>query len=182
MELKKLIRSNRVWIITIFFLVILSMALLFRSLFFLLPKERYSYWYGGYWQLAKKMEKISTPGILIDDPVGVSYIEFLFYQQYPPEKYQEERPKIDFKNYYHLKNWQNEFHWDQINVRAIDWKEDVYTSQLIVASPIAISESQAKEHFLSRVFAIIGPDGKEILNAYLTNPELKRLENLKNKK
>lgn len=151
----------------------LSLGFLYRSLYILLPNERFLAWKYGYEKLYSEINKGEYSKILIDDPIGTSYAQILFFGRFDPLKLQKER-KIDLTNYYQLTSWEKQQFWDRYEIRSIYWKGDVYQKQLIVATPIAISENQAKEHFFSKAFAIIGPDGKTIFNGYLTNPDLKR--------
>jgi hypothetical protein len=48
-----------------------------------------------------------------------------------------------------------------------------------VATPLAVSADQAKEHFFTKAFAILGLDEKVIFNGYQTNPDLKREDDRK---
>lgn len=175
--LKIMTKINRIIFLAVGSLFFLgSLGLLWRSLFILLPNERFYTWKYGYAELVYQINKVNAPKVLLDDPVGVSYSEMLFFQNYNPALLQKER-KIDLGKYYQLTNWEGETNWDKYEVRSISWIKDVYEEKLIVATPLAISDSQAKEHFLTKNFAIIGPDNKVILNGYLTNPEIKRLDN-----
>ncbi len=167
-------RQKMAFFILGFIVILASLADLSRNAFVLLPQERFNDWSYGYSSLAEKLPGGSYGKVLIDDPIGTSYIEVLFFLRYPPAKFQEEQLPVDLKNYYQIQNWPGTFAWDKFAVRTIIWRKDIYADQLIVAKPLAISESQAKEHFLTKAFAIIGPDGKIIFNGYLTHPDLKR--------
>jgi len=175
--LEKLFCSRKILKITIplfSLLLIFSLIFLSRSIFTLLFYEKYLDWNFGYSQLVEKINQFSDFKVLFDDPVGDNYPEFLFFLRYPPIKFQQEQNLIDLKKYYQISEWKNTFNFGRIEVRAINWKKDIYEKKLIIASPIAISEGQAKEHFLTKTFAIIAPDGKIVFNGYITNPELKR--------
>jgi len=162
-------------------ILIVSIGLLWRSLFVLLPNERFSAWKYGYEELAQKINKGSSPKILIDDTIGTSYTEILFFNKFDPSKLQRER-KIDLTKYYQLTEWEGKQSFGNYQARPLFWKNDVFEEQLIIAAPLAVSENQAKEHFFTKAFDIIGPDGKIIFNAYLTNPQLKRLDDEKRSK
>lgn len=161
----------------LFLVLILSLAVLYRNVFILLPNERYSSWSFGYKQIAENLKSNSYPKILLNDEVGPSYIELLFFLEYPPKEYQKERQKIDLNNYYRLAEWNREVTWGKYSIRKIEFRKDIYVKQLIVAKPIDLSDNQAGEHFLSKAFAIIAPDGSTAFNGYLTNPELKTKDN-----
>lgn len=154
-------------------IVVISFLQLCRGLFWLLPYEKYLDWNYGYSALVENINKFPDLEVLFNDTVGDNYPEFLFFQRYPPAVFQKEQNKINLAKYYEESGWISTFHFGRIKVMPLIWKRDVYTKQLIVATPLAISEDQAEEHFLSKAFAIIGPDGKEVFNGYLTNPELK---------
>lgn len=161
----------------LFLVLILSLAVLYRNVFILLPNERYSSWSFGYKQIAENLKLNSYPKILLNDEVGPSYVELLFFLEYPPKEYQMERQKIDLNNYYRLAEWNREVTWGKYSIRKIEFRKDIYVKQLIVAKPIDLSDNQAGEHFLSKAFAIIAPDGSTAFNGYLTNPELKTKDN-----
>lgn len=169
-----LIKNKYLYVFIFLFITLLSLISFYRSNFILLPQERFSAWSFGYYLLAEKIRQYPKQKILIDDPVGISYIELLFFQKYDPRDLQKERRLLNLKDYYYLEEWSKESSWSRYSVRPLNWKQDVYFEQMIIATPIAISENQAKEHFFSKAFAIIGPDGKTIFNGYLTNPDLKR--------
>lgn len=165
--------GKKLVLIPLIIILLISLANLWRNIFVLLPNERFNNWNFGYSKLGNIFLKENYPKILLDNPLGVSYIEVLFFTRYSPLKYQKESPLFDLKEYYQTGNWLNTFSWDKFEVRGIIWRKDIYENKLIVATPIGISEDQAKEHFLTKVFVIIGPDNKAIFNGYLTNPELK---------
>lgn len=169
--------SRKAKIAICFLLFIFSMGCLYRSVFILFPNERFSSWSFGYSQAAKFIQSNSYPRVLFNDPIGVTYIELLFFLKYPPSAFQSEQDKINLADYYDIKEWKRSIKWGKFSVRPISWREDVYLPQLIIAKPIDLSDNQAGEHFLSKAFAIIGPDGKVVFNGYLTNPELKIQDN-----
>jgi hypothetical protein len=76
-------------------------------------------------------------------------------------------------DYYRDAKWINTSSWSNIQIRPLFWKDDIYTYQMIISSPLGISEGQAKEHYLTKSFDIIGPGGEIIFNGYITNPLLK---------
>jgi hypothetical protein len=96
----------------------------------------------------------------------------LFFLKYPPKQYQEQQ-KFSLKDYYQLGQWNREISWANIEVRKIDFQKDIFVNQLIVAKPIDLSDSQAKEHFLTTAFVIMVLDNEILFNGYLTNPEIK---------
>lgn len=158
--------------------LIISLCFLWRSFFVLLPNERFMAWKYGYKELTRKINKESYPKILVDDTIGTSYTEILFFNKFDPSQLQRER-KIDLTKYYQLTKWEGKQSFGNYQARPLFWKNDVFEEQLIIAAPLAVSEDQAKEHFFTKAFDIIGPDSKIIFSAYLTNPQLKRLDDEK---
>jgi len=169
----KLSFLKTLFILGIFFFSLLS---LYRNAVVLLPRERFNNWSFGYEEMAEKIK--THPKVLINDELGVSYIELLFFLKYPPEEYQGQQ-KINLKDYYQLGQWNREIFWADISIRKIDFQKDVFVEQLIVAKPIDLSDSQAKEHFLAKSFVIMGLDDKILYNGYLTNPEQKKQDDFK---
>lgn len=157
-------------------ILVYSLLVFWRLAFVIMPNERFKEWNYGYSEMADKIMDGNYQKILINDPRGVSYSELLFYMKYPPGKFQSQKG-VNLGDYYNQGNWDPAVSWDNIEVRGINWEKDVFVPQLIVAAPLAVSEGQAKEHFFSRVFAIIGPSGETVFNGYLTNPEAKIKDN-----
>ena len=158
-----------------FFLLILFFSLisLYRNLFVLFPRERFDYWNYGFSQVIERIKTTTAPKILINDPKGISYIELLFFLKYPPLDYQIQTIKNRPQNYYRDGKWINTFSWSNIQVRSLNWENDIYTYQMIITSPLGISKVQANEHYLDNTFDIIGPDKAVVFSGYLTNPMLK---------
>jgi len=172
------LKSAWLKILVVFLTIGISFFSLYRNSFILLPKERFSAWSYGYKLLADQLLKKGEP-VLIDDPLGSSYIELLFFEQYPPAFLHQERPKVDLSRYYDLGEWERQVSWRNFEVRGIFWEKDVYENKLIVATPLAVSADQVKEHFFTKAFAILGSDGRAIFNGYQTNPGLKREDDRK---
>jgi len=173
-KIYELFLSKKVFYIIFISLFFLSLSLLVRNLFFILPNEKYLEWNYGYKQLVEEMQKFPNTKFLFNDVIGDNYAEILFFMKYPPEKFQKEQNKIDLSRYYEEGDWKNTFKFGNIEVRPILWKTDVFQKQIIIADPLAISEDQAKEHFFQKMFTINAPNGKTVFNGYLTNPDIKK--------
>lgn len=165
-----LIKVRFLTVIVSAILLIMSLVTFYRSAFILFPKERFSEWTYGFFQIADKINKGNFDTVLINDPQSNTYIELLFFLKYPPEKYQVQGSPINLSNYYFLSDWKGPISWDKYSVKPIYWREDIYKKQLIIAKPLDLSEEQAKEHFLTLDFVIIAPDGSIQYNGYLTDP------------
>lgn len=179
-KIASVFRNRKLKIVIFLSLFVFSMGSLYRSGFVLLPKERFTNWSFGYSQIAKALEEKSYDKVLVNDEVGVSYIELLFFLHYPASAFQKEQSRINLADYYNIKEWSRTVSWGKFSIRPIIWREDIYTPQLIIAKPVDLSEGQAKEHFLVKSFVIMGLDGKPLFNGYLTNPE-KKIEDDKRK-
>lgn len=153
-------------------LIFFSLLMLWRSYFIFLPQERYQSWNGGFQELSQFIEKNSKKHFVVDNSRTVSYIELLYFLKYSPEKYLQEN-KMFGKNYYQDISFNGDRLISNIEVRPIKWKEDVCKDQILVGDGLSISEDQAKEHFLNKVFEIKDVYRQIILQAYETNPKLK---------
>ena len=51
-------------------------------------------------------------------------------------------------NYYQLTQFNSNYKIDNVEIRSIVWREDIYKNQILVGSPITISNQQAQEHKL----------------------------------
>jgi 4-amino-4-deoxy-L-arabinose transferase-like glycosyltransferase len=173
MEKIYLVISNKraaVLLISVFFL--LSIACLARSIFFLLPEERYFEWNYGYEKLMGRLKEFPGAKVLIDDPVGVSYIQMLFFNQYPPVKVQKEF-NFNLDGYYQMGDWGNQSKVGDFEARPLVWGKDNLEKDILVARVVGISPAQIKIHSLTELFAIIGPDQKIIFNAFITKRGIK---------
>lgn len=156
--------------------ITVSLLAFWRSAFIIMRYERFAEWNYGYAKMTENLLEKNYSHLLINDPLGVSYSELLFYMKYPPRKLQSQSI-VDLEDYYNLGKWDPAVSWDNVEVRGINWEKDIFIPQLIVATPLAISESQAEEHFFSNAFVIIGPRNETVFNGYLTNPEAKIKDN-----
>jgi len=172
--------KNRIIIISGALLVLLfSLISLYRSNFVLLPNERFLIWKYGFNELAANLAKYKNEKILIDDPKGNAYIELLFFLKYDPKDYQKTISPQIISEYYRNIDYDRTSSFGNIQIRTIIWKKDIYENQMIVGGPIAISEDQAREHFLAKIFTVNDPEGKAIFNGFRTNPELKIEDDLR---
>jgi 4-amino-4-deoxy-L-arabinose transferase-like glycosyltransferase len=165
--------GQKIAILSVSFVFLLSLAWLGRSLLILLPNERYLEWNYGYEKLAEKLKEFPEAKVLVDDPVGVSYILWLFFNQYPPAKMQAEL-NLDLSKYYRLGEWKNQSKVGDFEARPLAWGKDNLEKDILVARVVGISPAQIKIHSLTELFAIIGPDQKVIFNAFITKKGIQR--------
>ena len=154
-------------ILVLVLIALLSFGQLYRSLFILLPNERYSDWLYGYNELFSFLIKSGLPAIVdADKPV---YILYLYYQKIDP-LYVQSLSKISPSNYYSQTEWADYYHDNNITFKRLDWKTDIYKRQLIAGNSLLVSTAQAKEHFLKPAFIARLLSGEPLLFAYQTDP------------
>ena len=76
------------------------------------------------------------------------------------------------KNYYTKVDFSDNYKFANIETRNINWP-DIYKEQVLVGDELAISVSQAREHFLTKVFEIRDPIDRIIFQGFKTNPKAK---------
>lgn len=155
-------------------LLIVSLVLLWRSYFVLLPTERANYWGYGIDKLSEIIAEEKEEHFLIDKSrMKPIYINLAFYLKYPPEKFQTETDRGIKDKYYANTDYYDERNFSNIEIRTIDWSEDIYKNQILVGDSLSISENQAREHKLTKVFDIKDPLNETIFVGYKTNPDVK---------
>ncbi|MEJ2347668.1 MAG: hypothetical protein P8Y17_00505 [Patescibacteria group bacterium] len=144
-----------------------SLLMLFTSYFFLFPRERASGWNYGYDQIADYIRERPEEKFLLDDTRNPrAYILLLYRLKYDPETYQKELDPFYRDNYYSAPPPATYYHFSNIEVRAIDWKEDPRRKLTIIGDPLSISEQQAEEHNLVKVAEIKDPLMNVIFEIY----------------
>jgi 4-amino-4-deoxy-L-arabinose transferase-like glycosyltransferase len=155
-------------------LLVLSVLLLWRSYFVLLPYERASVWGYGYEQLAQEIQVRSGEHFILDQSRAKPHYSYLlFYLKYPPQTYHMETDSVINDNYYYIINFNQYRKFANIETRDIFWEEDVYSDLVLVGDELAISPDQASEHHLEKIFEIKLPDGRPVFAGYKTNPRVK---------
>lgn len=168
-EIFKLLKFKKFLFIFVLFFGI-SLIMIWRSYFILLPAERAIAWNYGFKQLSQFISQNPDSKFLIDQSRGKpSYIELAFFLKTNPKLLQDNNLKIR-EDYYNLNQFNPEYKFENIEIKTIDWSKDIYTKQILVGDELAISESQAKEHFLTKVFQISDPRGYPIFLGFSTNP------------
>jgi len=172
-------KYNKKGVSVVFFgLLVLFLISLWRSYFVLLPGERGEYWTHGYKDLANEIYKRPNTKFIVDQTrQKPSYIELLFFLQYPPERLHNEVGSHIAENYYKDTQFEQGYKLSNFVTRSIVWEMDVYKQQILVGDDLAISESQAREHFLNKVFEVRSEMGEIIFVGYETNPAKKCRQN-----
>ena|SRR3989344_2462886 len=172
--LQKITSLHKISYILVAFLVFLSLASLYRSMAVLLPNERATIWGYGFEQLAKEISKNPNEKFIIDGSrIKPAYAELAFYLKTPPQEIQKSVDPSIKDNYYFMTRWESFYQIANFETKIIDWKADVYQEQILVGDDLAISDTQAKEHFLTKLFEIKDPIGQVVFKGYRTNPRLK---------
>ena len=144
-----------------------------------LPKERAKDWGYGFSQLAKIIKDNPKERFLIDQArIKPAYIELAFFLKYPPKKLQMVVDQSIKDNYYSDIVFKSEYNFGNIEIRNINWEEDIYKDQILVGDELSISSAQAEEHYLSKIFEIRDPIGTLVFQGFRTNPKAKCLHTL----
>ena len=157
-------------------LSLISFIFLWRSYFVLLPFERAKVWGYGFDKLTQEI--VNNPKItyVIDqERIKPFYIEFAFFSKLSPEKLQNSVGGKIKENYYTNIVFNSSYKFQNIETRGIEWEKDIYKEQILVGDELTISESQAKEHFLTKVFEIRDPANEIVFIGYKTDPTTKCL-------
>lgn len=170
-------RWKKVAIVSLVLANLASLIFLWRSYFVLVPHERAKIWGYGFSQLAEEIKGRQNDLFLIDQArIKPAYIELAFFLKYPPEKLQNSVDKDIQQEYYSNVEFSDAYKFANIETRNIEWEKDIYKKQILVGDEYSISDGQAKEHFLSKIFEIKDPTGEIVFVGFATNPEKKCLE------
>jgi hypothetical protein len=157
-----------------FILIGLSLIQLYSSYFVLLPRIRAVEFGYGYSELANITKLNSQAHFVVDSSRGQPpHIFLLFYTHADPSLIQHSFRGQLLNNYYDQTSFSREYKFANIETRPINWLADDYVDQILVGDALAISDSQAQEHFLTRVFVITDPLGQVIFRGFKTNPQIK---------
>jgi hypothetical protein len=168
--------SKKVWVPLFSLLTFFSLLLLWRSYIVFLPQERAKIWGYGFKQLTNYMILKPDVNFIVDQArIKPSYIQHAFFLRYPPEEFQK-RVSGDIKDdYYSVSDFNSHYKFANLETRSIDWPNDVYEDLVLVGDEFAISEGQAKEHSLTKVYEIRDPIDQIVFQGYRTNPTQKCL-------
>lgn len=159
----------------------ISIILLWRSYFVLLSSERSVNWNYGFKEIARIIKENPHENYLIEQIHGKPiYIEVAFFLKTNPETIQNSVDPEIKHNYYVNNIFNPDYKFERIETRKLDWENDIYKPQIIIGDEFIVSESQAKEHFLTEVFTIKDPRGYPLLKGFKTNPQ-KKCESINNK-
>jgi hypothetical protein len=174
-KMLNIIKKNSLKLIVSLVIIIFSLNSLISSYFVIFRIERAKYWAYGYKELSGKIATMHDKNFVIDTERTLpSYILFAFYNKYDPNKLQTTHDTKILNNYYNEINFNQPSRLDpNINLRPINWGEDIYQKQVLVGDLLAISVEQIKEHKLGILFEIKDLQGEILFRGYLTNPNEK---------
>lgn len=172
--------GQKIYIILSAVLIFVSGVNLYRSYFILLPVERAVDWDYGNEQLANEIMKNPEMNFVIDQSrKKPTYEHLLFFMKYSPSKFQEEMD-FDVAKYYKDTSFDESINFSNVELRGINWQEDIYEDKILVGDDLAISDEQVEEHFLNKQYEIVAPNGEIVWVGYSTNPDEKCLADSKN--
>lgn len=151
-----------------------SLILLWRSYFVLLPAERALSWSYGYKELSRRI--LENPGVnyVIDQSKGKpSYIELAFFLKTDPKLIHLQANPGLIRDYYNNTKFTSEKIIGNAQNRKMIWEEDIYKKQILVGDELMVSDSQAREHFLTEEFRINDLRGYPVFKGFMTNPDKK---------
>jgi 4-amino-4-deoxy-L-arabinose transferase-like glycosyltransferase len=160
----------------VFSLLIISLVLLYRSYFILLPQERAPVWGYGFVKLTEYIKDHPNYQYVIDQsernrPQDLAYIQLAFYLKIPPQKIQASQNQSIIKNYYSNTNFNFIHKFGNIETTPIEWGESVWRDVVFVGDDVSISDTEVKLHNLTLLFEIKDPNNIIIFRGYKTNPK-----------
>jgi len=172
--LEKVLSSFKFWPVILAVMISFSLITLYRSGAVLFPNERAAVWGYGFSQLASEIQKRPNEKFVIDTSrMKPAYIELAFYLKVSPQEVQNSVDQNIKNNYYHNTKWDSHYELRNFETRQLNFEKDVYKPQILVGDELSISDSQAAEHFLEKVFEIKDPLGQVIFKGYRSNPKKK---------
>ncbi|MFH0937370.1 MAG: hypothetical protein V1808_03680 [Candidatus Daviesbacteria bacterium] len=164
-------------------LILYSLIILWKGYFILLPNERAEAWQFGYQQLAQEINLNKNDMFVIDNTRRPqAYLEIAFFLNLSPQQLQTAASQEIKNDYYNNTKIYTDYSFENIEIRAIAWKTDIYKNQILIGDNLTFSESQISEHELTNVFKIKNFLGDIIFAGYRTNPYKKCLQDKHNKK
>lgn len=151
----------------VFFIVALSLGLLYEKYFVLLKYERsLSYGY-PYLELAKKTEEIKNRKFVVDTGRDNPYILLAFYKKYDPLKFQKLNGIKNTENYYNDIDFAINYLIGTIEERPINWNES--KEYILVGDPSVFSVAEIQHHNLTLDYEIKDLAGNSALKLYTIN-------------
>lgn len=156
-------------------LILLSVFELYSSLVIL--KNEYSIpWGYQYKKLAEFVRNTTKESVVVDNSrSGSIYIWLAFYNLINPKEIQSKFDTAWLSDYYNNVKFDPNMKINNVDIRPIVWKRDIYQEEILISDVLGISDSQAQEHFLEKIGQINDINGKADLMIFRTNPVAKCL-------
>ncbi len=158
---------------TILFLI--SLMFLWRGYFILLPQLRANTWAFKFKPLSDFIRENPQKHFVIDQynlkPEDIAYFQMAFYLKINPKVLQSTSDPSIVRNYYNDVNFSYIRKFLNIETKTIDWGEVGVKDEIIIGSTIAISDSQAELHNLTKVLEVKDPNDEIVLRGFQTNPQ-----------
>lgn len=171
-KISQLLKS-KIFIILFLLAIFNSLFLLWKNYFVLLPNERAIAWQYGYQGLADEISKKHDHFVIDDTRSPYTYWQLAFFLKIPPKMLQNSTNDVMKNDYYNNVLTSPNRDFENLEIRAIDWKIDVYRNQILVGDSLAFSDKQIIEHELSKVFVIRDPLNNIVFEGFQTNPSKK---------
>lgn len=156
----------------VIFLFIFSLGRLYLSIFKMTDHYYFRDWDYGLQQLSYEIDKLPPDEQIVFVGPQLNYIQLVFFKANPAKYLTTNFTKVD-DNYYKSGYWPTIKTINNIEVRDIVWKEDIFKKQILIFGEFGLDDGQIKEHCLSTIFEIKGLDNKRAYIGLGTNPELK---------
>lgn len=163
-----ILRLNKLVAVSTFvFLIFFSFVLLWRSYFVFMPNERARYWGYGLEQLSQIIVANPNKHFIIDTSrIKPPYMNLAFFMRIDPAEYQKSVDQNIKNNYYTDLKFDGYYRFANLETKSIDWKTDLYKNVVLVGDTLAVSEGQAKDHGLTKMFEIKDPMGEIVFQGY----------------
>lgn len=169
---KFLNKFKNLGLIILISLILWSFGKIYLSVFKFNDYFRGLSWQNGVEKMIAKIKSENLP-IMIDSK-GDIYSQVLFFTRTSPREYQKDNFEVSEHDYYTNMNRNKVKKINNITIRTLDWGKDTQIEQILVGDALAISDTQIKEHCLTKIFEIKDLNDKVLFVGLKTNPELKK--------
>ncbi|HOX96107.1 MAG TPA: hypothetical protein PLI45_01895 [Candidatus Woesebacteria bacterium] len=174
--------SKYILVPALILLSLFSLLMLWRSYFIFLPKENATWWSYGYSQIANIVKQHPSQTFVFDNSrLPPAYMSFLYHLQYSPQEFQKQFSPEFVDSYYSNPPYNPNYKIANVDIRPIVWETDTLIDQILIGDTLAISEEQAKDHFLTKIIDVKDPLGNSIFIGYQTDPAKKIADNARKK-
>lgn len=149
-------------------LATISLLLIWRSYFVLLPLERAQTWNYGFQEIAQYINDNPDHNYIIDQyRIKPAYIELAFFLKYPPYAFQQQVDAKIKANYYSETKWDFRYKFGNISTKLVDLNTDLCAGNILIGDEATISLADVKFHNLKEVLRIRDPYDRTVFIGYL---------------